>query len=60
MKGEGVYAYITLKEGYKDKVSEVETELKRMVKSNISGYAEPELIQFISLVVFPRRGRVRP
>ena len=46
VKGEGVYAFITLKEGFKDKLQEVELELKQIVKQKISGFAVPEVIQF--------------
>ena len=44
LKGEGVYAYITLKEGYDDKVSVIEMELKKLAKKKIAKYAEPDFI----------------
>ena len=58
VKGEGVYAYITLKEGYKDKVSEVEMELKKLVKNKISGFAVPEVIQFTRGLPKTRSGKI--
>merc|ERR1719356_1292237 len=37
VKGEGVYAYITLKEGFSHQLQEVESDLKKLVKVKISG-----------------------
>ena len=44
VKGEGVYAYITLKEGYKDRIKLVENELKQLVKKKISGSDRKEIL----------------
>ena len=49
MKGEGVYAYIVVKESAMEMSEEeqhqMKNELKLMVKKKISGFAVPELIQ---------------
>merc|ERR1712025_310159 len=58
VKGEGVYAYITLKEGYEDKVSQVEMELKKLVKNKISGFAVPEIMQFTPGLPKTRSGKI--
>jgi len=49
VKGEGVYAYVVVKEvaanmTQKEK-EELENQLKSMVKQKISGFAVPEMIQ---------------
>ena len=58
MKGEGVYAFITLKEGFTDKLQEVERELKQIVKQKISGFAVPEVIQFTPGLPKTRSGKI--
>ena len=58
VKGEGVYAFITLKEGYKDRLQEVERELKQIVKQKISGFAVPEVIQFTPGLPKTRSGKI--
>ena len=58
VKGEGVYAFITLKEGFKDKLQEVELELKQIVKQKISGFAVPEVIQFTPGLPKTRSGKI--
>ena len=58
VKGEGVYAFITLKEGYTDKLQEVERELKQIVKQKISGFAVPEVIQFTPGLPKTRSGKI--
>jgi len=58
VKGEGVYAYITLKEGYKDRIKLVENELKQLVKKKISGFAVPEMMQFTPGLPKTRSGKI--
>ena len=58
VKGEGVYAFITLKEGYKERLQEVERELKQIVKQKISGFAVPEVIQFTPGLPKTRSGKI--
>eukprot|EP00092_Neocalanus_flemingeri_P027906 GFUD01030297.1.p1 GENE.GFUD01030297.1~~GFUD01030297.1.p1 ORF type:complete len:671 (+),score=211.01 GFUD01030297.1:164-2176(+) len=58
VKGEGVYAYIILKEGYEENVSETEKELKQLVKGKISGFAVPEIIQFTTGLPKTRSGKI--
>ncbi len=49
VKGEGVYAYVVLKEAgsllSKDEKVKLEKELKLIVKTKISGFAVPEKLQ---------------
>ena len=62
MKGEGVYAYIVLKEiGQSLSNEENERlikELKQSVKTNISGYAVPEKLQICSGLPKTRSGKI--
>merc|ERR1712029_979416 len=58
VKGESVYAYITLKEGYKDRIKLVENELKQLVKKKISGFAVPEMMQFTPGLPKTRSGKI--
>ena len=58
VKGEGVYAFVTLKEGYTDKIKQVETELKQLVKRKISGFAVPEIMQFTPGLPKTRSGKI--
>ena len=58
VKGEGVYAFITLKEGFTEKLQEVERELKQIVKQKISGFAVPEVIQFTPGLPKTRSGKI--
>ena len=51
-----VYAYITLKEGYKDKVREI--DLKELVKNKIAKFAEPDFIQFTSSLPKTRSDKI--
>ena len=62
MKGEGVYAYIVLKEiGQSLSNEENERlikELKQSVKTNISGFAVPEKLQICSGLPKTRSGKI--
>lgn len=59
VKGEGVYAYIILKEGIKEpEDGELETELRALVKSKISGFAVPEFIQVTGGLPKTRSGKI--
>lgn len=59
-KGEGVYAYICLKELGEEltqaKSSEIINELRQSVKKNISGFAVPEKLQICSGLPKTRSG----
>lgn len=43
-KGEGIYAYVTLKDGFLAGVK-METELRGIVRQKIAAYAVPDVIQ---------------
>ena len=59
VKGEGVYAYIILKEGIKEpEDGELEAELRALVKSKISGFAVPEFIQVTGGLPKTRSGKI--
>ena len=58
VKGEGVYAFITLKEDYKGDFKAVEQELKQLVKRKISGFAVPEMMQFTRGLPKTRSGKI--
>lgn len=62
VKGEGVYAYIVLKE-IRDPLKPLEEEklideLRQSVKKNISGYAVPEKLQICSGLPKTRSGKI--
>ena len=44
IKGEGIYAYIILKDGFGSN-KEMETELRGVVRQKIAAYALPDVIQ---------------
>ena len=44
IKGEGIYAYVTLKHGCDDD-DKIITDLKMIVRQKIAAYAVPDLIQ---------------
>jgi len=59
IKGEGVYAYLSLKEGRGDNEEEQLTkELRELVKGKISGFAVPEMIQFTPGLPKTRSGKI--
>lgn len=59
VKGEGVYAYVILKEGIKELAEgELEAELRALVKSKISGFAVPEFIQVTGGLPKTRSGKI--
>jgi acetyl-CoA synthetase len=45
--GEGIFAYVTLKENVKETEEEIISQLKANVKAKISGYAVPHNILVI-------------
>jgi acetyl-CoA synthetase len=44
IKGEGIYAYVILKDGYSAD-AKTESELRATVRQKIAGYALPDVIQ---------------
>lgn len=58
IKGEGVYAYVTLKEGITQDPEEILKELRAMVKSSIGSFAVPELIQISPGLPKTRSGKI--
>ena len=58
VKGEGVYAYIILKENVNVQQEELSKELKAMVKAKISGFATPEYLQFCTGLPKTRSGKI--
>ncbi|GAB1609719.1 acetyl-coenzyme A synthetase 2-like, mitochondrial isoform X1 [Argonauta hians] len=57
VKGEGIYAYVVLKDNV-ESVEEIETELKDLVKKQISGFAQPDIIQFVPGLPRTRSGKI--
>lgn len=45
IKGEGIYAYVVLKESSIESKDQLMDEMKSMVKTKIAGYAVPDYIQ---------------
>ena len=62
VKGEGVYAYVILKESGENlseaQNSELINELRQSVKKNISGFAVPEKLQICSGLPKTRSGKI--
>jgi acetyl-CoA synthetase len=48
IKGEGIYAYVILKDGYSAD-TKTESELRATVRQKIAGYALPDVIQVIRI-----------
>lgn len=57
IKGQGIYAYVTLKQGYAESDALVK-ELKDFVRSEIGGIAVPDLIQWAPAVPKTRSGKI--
>ena len=58
VKGEGVYAYVILKEGCEDEAKTLETDLRVLVKGKISGFAVPDFIQITPGLPKTRSGKI--
>ena len=58
VKGEGVYAYVILKEGCEEEVMALEADLRLLVKSKISGFAVPDFIQITTGLPKTRSGKI--
>jgi len=58
IKGEGVYAYITLKESVEQTHEEIKTEVRGMVKKGIGSFAVPEMIQISPGLPKTRSGKI--
>ncbi|GLQ29841.1 acetate--CoA ligase [Litoribrevibacter albus] len=57
IKGQGIYAYVTLKKGYEE-TDELIQELKDFVRSEIGGIAVPDIIQWAPAVPKTRSGKI--
>ena len=60
VKGEGVYAYVILKEGCEESMHglTLEADLRLLVKSKISGFAVPDFIQITTGLPKTRSGKI--
>ena len=57
IKGQGIYAYVTLKEGYKES-AELAKELQRFVREDIGAIAKPDRLQFSPSLPKTRSGKI--
>lgn len=57
IKGQGVYAYVTLKDGYEDS-EEMSTELGNMVRTVVGPFARPDVIQITPGLPKTRSGKI--
>jgi len=57
IKGQGIYAYVTLMNGIADS-PELQIDLKRFVTKEIGAFAKPEVIQFSSGLPKTRSGKI--
>jgi acetyl-CoA synthetase len=57
IKGQGIYAYVTLKKDYQES-DELLQELKQFVRSEIGGIAVPDIIQWAPAVPKTRSGKI--
>ncbi|XP_071159173.1 acetyl-coenzyme A synthetase 2-like, mitochondrial [Mytilus edulis] len=58
IKGEGIYAYVVLMEDGKHNEEELEEELRKMVKTKITGFAQPDKILFSPGLPKTRSGKI--
>ncbi|XP_074643695.1 acetyl-coenzyme A synthetase 2-like, mitochondrial [Tubulanus polymorphus] len=58
IKGEGVYAYITLKENVSIAEKDLKHELKTLVREKIAPYAAPEMMQITAGLPKTRSGKI--
>jgi len=58
LKGEGIFAYVSLKEDIKQSEEEIIKELKKSVKEIIAGYAVPDKIIIVNALPKTRSGKI--
>ncbi|KAK2141361.1 hypothetical protein LSH36_1111g01020 [Paralvinella palmiformis] len=58
LKGEGIYAFITLKENVAKSTTDIITDLRVLVKNNIASYAIPDIIQVTKGLPKTRSGKI--
>ncbi|CAL1545800.1 unnamed protein product [Lymnaea stagnalis] len=58
IKGEGIYAYVVLKDGRKTKKNELDQQLRNAIKKKIGGLALPEVILFTPGLPRTRSGKI--
>ncbi|KAK2708112.1 acetyl-coenzyme A synthetase 2-like, mitochondrial isoform X2 [Artemia franciscana] len=58
IKGEGVYAYIVLKEGVIQEHKQIIAELRSIVRTKIAGHAVPEIMQICPSLPKTRSGKI--
>ncbi|CAH1793084.1 unnamed protein product [Owenia fusiformis] len=58
IKGEGVYAYVTLMDEIQEPEAQIIQELKEMVKKQIASYAVPEIVQIAPGLPKTRSGKI--
>jgi acetyl-CoA synthetase len=57
IKGQGIYAYVTLKQGHQPSEQMIE-ELRDVVRQNIGSIAKPDIIQFTPALPKTRSGKI--
>jgi len=57
VKGEGIYAYVTLKDGYEES-EETSARLRAVVRSEIGPFAAPDFVQLTSGLPKTRSGKI--
>ncbi|XP_050404428.1 acetyl-coenzyme A synthetase 2-like, mitochondrial [Patella vulgata] len=58
VKGEGIYAYIILKDDVTDTFEKISKELRELTKSRLASYAQPDVIQFTPGLPKTRSGKI--
>ena len=58
IKGEGIYAYVTLMAGHNEDLVPLTGELEQIVRSNIGPFARPDVIQFAPDLPKTRSGKI--
>ncbi|CAD5111357.1 DgyrCDS673 [Dimorphilus gyrociliatus] len=58
LKGEGIYAFVSLKESIKETPEEIIDDLKKVVKTKIASYAVPDFILITSALPKTRSGKI--
>ncbi|ESO94183.1 hypothetical protein LOTGIDRAFT_215669 [Lottia gigantea] len=58
IKGEGIYAYVILKDGVSESRENIISELRQMTKKRLASYAQPDMIQFTPGLPKTRSGKI--
>jgi acetyl-CoA synthetase len=58
LKGEGIYAFVTLKELHPEVDADIKKDLNKLIRQQIAAYAVPDEIQFVPSLPKTRSGKI--